>query len=276
MNIGIFSRTFSGSMEEVFSAIKENGLQYCQYNLLVSGLETMPDVVDEIRLEETKKCAREHGITLDALSGTFNMIAPDLQEREDGIRRFEVLCQIAELLEIPMISLCTGSKNPKSKWMWHDDNLKEESWADLLTTTERILPFAQKHHVVLGVETEASNVVNTPQKTRKYLDTFQTEHLKVIMDGANLFLPEQVPQMQEVLEEAFFLLGKDIVSAHAKDLSVTKDVDFVAAGEGELDFVTYVKLLRQYNYTGTLTLHGLSAQQVPGSVQFLKDVLKNA
>ncbi len=276
MEIGVFSRTFQGNVEQVFGAIRSQGLRRTHFNLLSAGMETMPDHVDEEAAETVRRRAAEQGVILEGLSGTFNMIAPDQAEREDGIARFRLLCRIARLLGAPLVSLCTGSRNPRSKWKWDDRNLLPDAWEDLLRTTERILPFAEEYGLVLGVETEASNVVNTPQRARAYLDAFRTPRLKIIMDGANLFLPGRVPRMRQVLEDAFALLGGDIVQAHAKDLAASEGLEFVAAGEGVLDFPYYVSLLKRYGYKGTLMLHGLSEAQLPASVAFLRGVMAGA
>ena len=139
-----------------------------------------------------------------------------------------------------------------------------------MRSTEEILRYAEDNGITLGVETEASNIICTPEKARRYLDDVGSPNLKIIMDGANLFRPEQVPRMGSILEEAFDALGKDIVLAHAKDFSLGQDIDFVAAGEGELDFPLYIRLLKQCGYGGPLVLHGLAQSQIEKSVAFLK------
>ena len=96
------------------------------------------------------------------------------------------------------------------------------------------------------------------------------------MDGANLLRPETVSQMTEVMDEAFALLGKDIVSAHAKDLVMEEGVSFVAAGCGVLDYPYYLKLLKTYGYEGSLMLHGLSEQQIPQSKIFMEETMRQA
>lgn len=275
MQLGIFSKTFEGNLETAFRKMNALGIYHTQFNLASAGLETMPDHIDETALERIKDTANMYRITLDALSGTFNMIDPDLRSREDGIRRFGILSEIASILEIPVVTLCTGSKNPQSKWKWDEKNLSDEAWNDLLKTTESLLTFAAKNNIILGVETEASNIINTPQRARRYLDHFKSRHLKIIMDGANLFLPFQVRNMEAVLSEAFELLGGDIVLAHAKDISFGSELEFVAAGEGVLDFGTYIRLLGKYGYRGALIMHGLSEQQIPGSMEYLKGKLRD-
>jgi sugar phosphate isomerase/epimerase len=85
-----------------------------------------------------------------------------------------------------------------------------------------------------------------------------------------------LPRMREVLDEAFDLLGDDIISAHAKDLSRDGDAGQEAAGTGLLDYAHYIGLLRQAKYDGALILHGLREAQVDFSVGFLRDQLKKS
>ena len=127
----------------------------------------------------------------------------------------------------------------------------------------------------LGVETEASNIINTPARARKYLDAVGSPWFKIIMDGANLFCPHQVPDMKNILSEAFALLGDDIILAHAKDFTTDGGISFRAAGQGILDFPCYIELLEKAGYQGPLIMHGLSEGQVPESKKFLEGILGN-
>lgn len=275
MVAGIFSKTYEVSeTEETFRRMTSQGIYHTQFNLLSAGLSTLPERMDEEKLERIRKTAQEYHITLDALSGTFNMIDPDEEKRKSGCRQFALQCRIAGILGIPIISLCTGSKNPESKWKWHEDNLTEKAWSDLMRSTEEILRYAEEEDVVLGVETEAANIINTPERARKYLDAVGSDHLKIIMDGANLFRKEQVKDMRRVLEEAFAILGKDIVLAHAKDFFVQEAICFIAPGEGILDFACYTDLLKKAGYERALIMHGLSEEQVPASLNYLKNYLR--
>lgn len=273
MELGIFSRTYEVSnLEETYRRMTSQGIHRTQFNLSNAGMLTLPDYIDENKIEEIKKLTTKYKITIDALTGTFNMIDPDNEARKKGCAQFEIQCKIARMLDIPIVSLCTGSKNPKDKWKWHDDNMKQSAWDDLMRSTDIILRYAEDNHVVLGVETEASNIICTPIRARRYLDTNGGANLKIIMDGANLFRPEQVPDMDNVLQEAFDILGKDIVLAHAKDFSFDRNMKFVAVGAGVFDFKYYLALLYQAGYKGALIMHGLSETQVPMSKKFLEEI----
>lgn len=275
MEIGIFSRTYEKmSLEAVFREMDRQGIRHTQFNLSSAGMDTLPESIEEEKLLEISRLAEKYRITLDALSGTFNMIDPDKDARERGCRQFATQCRAARLQGIPIVTLCTGSRHPTNKWAWHDDNLTEKAWDDLMRSTEKVLTAAKDNGVTLGVETEASNIICTPERARRYLDDVGSPDLKIIMDGANLFRREQVPRMGEVLREAFDALGKDIVLAHAKDFSLGENMAFVAAGEGELDFPLYIRLLKDSGYRGPLILHGLSQAQIEKSVAFLKRAME--
>ena len=97
------------------------------------------------------------------------------------------------------------------------------------------------------------------------------------MDAANLFDAQDPPPtltLEEVLGEAFGLLGGDLVLAHAKDVKGSGEV--VAAGKGDLDYDLYLKHLSEAGYSGPLVMHGLTEEEVAGSLAFLRDKLVGA
>lgn len=276
MEIGVFSRTYlCADLEQTYRRMRKDGIRHTQLNLSNAGLPTLPERVTEEQLAEIRRLTDQYEISLDALTGTFNMIDPDEEARERGCVQFAEQCRVAHELGIPLVSLCTGSKNPESKWKWHEDNRSDVAWDDLMRTTERVLKCAETYRVQLGVETEASNIIHSAKKARAYLDTVGSSRIGIIMDGANLFVPEQVGQMQEILTEAFALLGKDILLAHAKDIALRQGVDYVAAGEGCLDYRTYLALLKQSGYDGALILHSLREDQIAGSKKYLEAMLRD-
>jgi sugar phosphate isomerase/epimerase len=130
---------------------------------------------------------------------------------------------------------------------------------------------ARQARVVLAFEPEVNNVVDSARKARRLMDEIGSPFLKVTLDAANLFHTGELARMSEILDEAFALIGKDVVLAHAKDLDHDGDAGHLAAGQGKLDYDRYVALLHRYRFPGPLLLHGLSEAQVPGCVAFLRE-----
>ncbi|MCB0095169.1 MAG: hypothetical protein KDE46_05575, partial [Caldilineaceae bacterium] len=94
-----------------------------------------------------------------------------------------------------------------------------------------------------------------------------------VIDGANIFHKGELAHMHGVLDAAFDLLGDDIVMAHAKDLDHDGEAGKLAAGTGLLDFDHYIGLLRGIGFDGVILLHGLTEEQAPGCIQFLRGKL---
>lgn len=274
MEIGIFARTFARpTLGGVLDAVTGHGLRCIQLNLSCAGLPSLPDALPPETCADIRAEMERRGIRAAAVSGTFNMVHPDPEERRRGLRRLRVLAQACADLGTGLITLCTGSRDPENMWCRHPDNDGDDAWNDLLASMAEALEAAEEAGVTLGIEPEVSNVVDTARKARRLLDWAGTPRLKVVFDGANLFHAGELPRMREILTEAVELLGPDILLAHAKDLSRDGQAGDRAAGTGVLDYDLYLGLLHRAGYHGPLVLHGLSEAEVPGSVQFLRERL---
>ncbi len=274
MDIGIFAKTFvRPTVESTLDAVHAEGLRCVQFNMVCAGLPSMPDAIDDATVERIRQAFDARAINMAAVSGTFNMIHPNTQIRLDGLRRLNVLASVCKRLGTDMITVCTGTRDPDDMWRAHPDNRTPEAWHDLTQTMQFALEIAEAHDITLGIETEVSNVIDSAQRARTFLDEMQSARLKVIMDGANLFHKGELARMRAVLDDAFDLLGTDIVLAHAKDLSKDGEAGQEAAGTGLLDYDHYLYLLRAAGYNGALILHGLRENQVGMSVAFLRHKL---
>jgi sugar phosphate isomerase/epimerase len=273
VRLGIFARTFSrSSPEDVFDALVGYGLGETQFNMSVTGLPPLPDEIAPSLADRIRVAAAERRIALVAVSGTFNMIHPDIEVRRDGLRRLGILAGACDRLGTSTVTLCTGTRDPEDMWRRHPDNARPEAWRDLLAMMQEALETAEEHGVTLAFEPETANVVDSAEKGRRLLDEMRSPRLKVVMDAANLFdardPARQLSRSEEVLEEAFDLLGGDLLLAHAKD--VNRSAEVVAAGKGDLDYDLYLKHLYEAGYEGPLVMHGLAEEEIEGSLAFLR------
>jgi sugar phosphate isomerase/epimerase len=186
------------------------------------------------------------------------------------MRRLHVLMAACHDLGTEVITLSTGTRDPANMWRRHPDNDTPDAWHDMIAALREAVQIAEEHAVTLAFEPEVANVVDSAAKGRQLLDEIGAPRLKVVMDGANVFHAGDLPRMREILEEAFALLGNDIVLAHAKDLSQDGEAGHEAAGTGLLDYDLYLSLLRRVGYRGPLILHALAEGQVDSCVAFLR------
>ena len=271
MQIGIMARHIERpTLEETLDAIAAHGIRHLQFGLASAGLPDLPDEVPADLCERIRGALDARGMEIAALSGTFNMIDPDVEKRRDGLRRLRALANACERLGTSVITLCTGTRDPVSMWRRHPDNDTPEAWDDMVESVGEAAAMAEAANVTLAFEPEVSNVVDSAVKARFLLDEIGSTNLKVCIDGANLFHAGELPQMTRILEEAFQLLGNDIALAHAKDLSRDGEAGHDAAGTGLLDYDRYLSLLKGIGYKGAIILHSLKESQVEQCAAFLR------
>lgn len=274
MQIGILMKTFvRPSLEARLDAVKACGLACGQLSMDCAGLPAMPDEIVPELVARIRREADARGITIASLEGTFNMSHPDAEQRRIGLRRLRVLAAACRPLGTSKIHLCTGTRDPDNMWRRHPDNDSPEAWRDMAACVREATEIARQAGVVLAFEPEVNNVVDSAKKARRLMDEIGSPNLKLTMDAANIFHAGELARMRDVLDEAFALVGKDIVLAHAKDLSHDGDAGHEAAGRGKLDYDRYLSLLHGYGFQGPIMLHGLTEAQVPGCVAFLRDKL---
>lgn len=273
MQLGIFTKTFSRtSLDETLQAVRNAGLTSVQFNMACVGLPTIPDAVEDTTCHAISEAMKGVGVKMSAISGTFNTAHPDPAVRANGINRTCHLISKCSLLGTNIVTLCAGSRDPEDMWEYHPENGTSEAWKDLAATLSQLCAFAEKHGVTLAIEPEVCNVVSDAKKALRMIEEVGSEVLKIVIDPANLFTPDNINGMGEVIEEAFALLSPYIVLAHAKDIDKDPEIR-LAAGSGCLDYALYLRLLTDMGYSGALILHGLSEEEVPGSVIFLRGQL---
>lgn len=265
----IFSRTYPlTSAAATFAAVKADGFQAVQFNLSNLGLSPLPDALPDLAAVRTQ--AAEAGITISALSGTWNMAHPDPAYRLAMRARFDLVLQAAQALGTPIVTLCTGSRDAGNMWQAHPDNATPEAWADFSTELERALDRAAQFGLRLGIEPEPANVISDARTAARILAQMQAPHLGIVLDAANLIPAEDAPRQQAILDAALDLLGPHLLLAHAKDHDATGRV--VPPGDGVIDLPAFVLGLKGAGFTGALIGHGFDVADAPRAAKVLQSL----
>jgi sugar phosphate isomerase/epimerase len=273
-DVGIFARTFTQpTLEGILDAVVAHGLSQVHFNMKAACDAHLPDVIEPELCTRVRNAFAERGLVMTSVSATFNAIHPDARQRELDTRRACHLMDSCRAMGTSMLSLCTGTRDPLDMWKRHPDNDQPDAWRDLLRTFDQLLPVAERNGLTLGVEPERNNVVNSGEKARRLLNELRSPHLKIILDGANLFDEGQISDMREVLIRAFELLAEDMVMAHAKDIP-SPEVKSQAAGRGLLNWPVYFELFRRHGYEGPVIIHNLTEAEVPAALSFVKEGLR--
>jgi sugar phosphate isomerase/epimerase len=268
MELGIFAKTFRRpTVRATLEAARALGLGCVQFNFECAGLSSMPEEVPSTTLGAIRAASRETGVRLVALSATFNMAHPDRQRRELGVQHLRVVAQAAAELGVPLLTLCSGTRDREDMWRKHPDNRSRQAWEDLLEMMERALAIAADKGVDLLIEPEQANVIYDANRARALLDTLKAGHLlRIILDPANL------PGEPGVLMKAFDLLSADIALAHAKDR--LNNGRACALGRGSVDFDAYFGMLLRAGFRGPVIMHGFDESEALESTAFVRGKLQ--
>jgi sugar phosphate isomerase/epimerase len=271
LSLGIFARTFPRpTLEETLDAIAALGLTHVQFNLSRAGLSTLPDHLEPERCDAIALAFRDRGLSMAAISGTFNLIRPfgrfDSEPNQGQeifqtwqilLRRFEGLAAACRRLGTSIITLCTGTHDPVDMWRWHPDNGSRSTWAILVHRLSDLARIASRYEVTLAFEPETNNVVDSCCKARRLLDEVGSPWVKVVLDPANLVRAHEAERQRGTLVEAIDWLGNDVALVHVKELGRDGRSGNLAPGEGILDYAFWIQLIEQTRYQGPLIMHGL-------------------
>ena len=270
MRLGVFAKTFDRrSVDECLLAVRGAGIDCAQFNLSIASLPTVPEQVPDSVIETIRAATDATGVSLPAISGTFNAAHPDPVVRRSFIARFPALCTAAVRLGIPVITLSSGSRDPEDMWRWHPDNTTDAAWEDSRNTLRAVSAMAEDCGLLVAVEPEHSNVVSTAELAVRMLDEVDNSALKIVYDAANLLDPDTFDQAEarRRISADVATLGKRIALAHAKELTAGRAP--VPAGSGLLPWQHIVDELTAHGYDGALVIHGLAEAQVPLAVATL-------
>lgn len=273
MKIGLMSYEIESArtVEELFQKVHAYGVEQTQFafhpfcekeeGMDATMSKMAPSLSDEM-IEEVAYQSRINHVEISMMTGFWNMISKDVADRDEGLLRLERLCQASNACGCDVINLCTGSKGD---YMWHrvPENNTVKAWLDICNTMEQALKIADHYKIYLGVEVEASNVINTAEKARKLIDEMGSPWLKIVLDGANVFWPGECKfkNATRILKEAMDILGPDIIGVHGKDMKESDGIDFTYCGNGIVDFDYMFHRLKALGYDRGILLHGAHAEE---------------
>lgn len=274
MQLGIFAKTFAGSEPAlVLGAAKAAGYATVQFNLACAGLPSLPDhLADEAGvIARIVAASRATGVSLCALSATYNMAHPDPVKRRGGLKGLQIALRLAAAAGIPLVTLCTGTRHASDQWAYHPANAEPSAWADMAAEIALALDLAEAAGVDLGIEPEQANIVQSTADARRLITEMGSARLKIVFDPANLFERATEAEAREIVARSIAPAAGAIAMVHAKDRLA--DGRFATAGTGVVDFADLLRRVGETGFDGPLVTHGLQAEEAPAVARFLQGLL---
>ena len=246
-------------LPEVLDAVVNLGIKSIIFSLGF-GLEDRHKYMrwpDQIDTDSIRKEFDARNITIAAMDGLYNMIHPDTKVRADGLRMLRTMASFCDGLGASVIALWAGSRDLDSMWGYHPDNHSPEVFDDLVASVRQAVQVAEEYSVTLAIEGGvALTPLHSSQTYRRLLDEVGSPLLKIKLDVGNLFHEGELPRHREILDEAFALLGEDIVIVDAKDNDRDGWCGTRCPGQGLLDYDHVISLINKLGWDVPVMMDG--------------------
>ncbi|MFB5265906.1 sugar phosphate isomerase/epimerase family protein [Paenibacillus enshidis] len=274
MSVGVLAHLF-GSLpyRELAAKIGNAGFTHIQLALwkAVSDADfTKPGRLSPGLVMAMAEEFRKHGVTVSVLGCYLHFFHHDPVVLRENKERFKELIRYARLFGAPMVAAETGT-HPDRKYNELDRIILRETVLELAEE-------AEKWGVFIGLEAANGHLVGTAQELNELLMQVPSSHIGVVLDPGNLLHEGNIGRQDEVIREAFDLLGTRIIACHAKDRKLTEEgrVITVSPGLGDMNYPLYMSLLQQYKPEVHIIMEHAGEQEMAACKTFVEDTRTEA
>ena len=167
--LGAFSYEFgTGEWERMADTFRTSGLDAVQLGgPLLDECLADPESIDSVK-------ARLHdgGLSVVALAGYRNLVAPDPATRRAGLEVLERCLEVAPRLGTAVVATEMGTRHRTSDWTDVPENWGHGAWRMVDEAIDTLLPVAERSGAILALEAHVKNVLKTPGQLLGLLERF--------------------------------------------------------------------------------------------------------
>ncbi len=195
--------------------------------------------------ERVRQVLADNGLRMYQSTGFWQcLVTPDESRRAESVRVLQGAIRLAGWLGSRGIDTGPGSMNPRGPWFPHPDNWTSTARAQLIKSLKECAPVAQDCGVFLSLEGHQLVTLESAEVTAEVLDAVDSPWVTSDYDSANWLTLKEAFDPTPAINHHFDVLGKHIVSCHAKDVwledKLSIHIQDGCPGKGNLDFRTVI------------------------------------
>jgi sugar phosphate isomerase/epimerase len=195
------------------------------------------------------------------------MVTPDETQRKEAVRTVQAALRLAGWLGARGIDTGPGSMNPTGPWHPHPYNYTEQAKQQLIKTLKECAQAAEDNGVYLSLECHQLVTLKTPEIAREVLDAVDSPWVRCDYDSANWITLDTIYDTGTEVSRHFDILGKHIVSCHAKDIWIenrlTLHLQDGCPGKGLMDFKTLFRRMEALSSDYPVIAEGNNTEELP-------------
>ncbi|MCW5963720.1 MAG: sugar phosphate isomerase/epimerase [Bryobacterales bacterium] len=218
---------------------------------------------DSARCKAIETAFQNEGVVIAEVGAWKNMLAPDAAERKANMDYIIERMALAEAVGARCCVTIAGSYNPKVWYGPHPDNFSFEFFDATVENVRKVIDAVKPKRAKFAIEMMGWSIPSGPEEYLRLVQTINSEAFGVHIDVCNgINSPERYYNNAAFTRACFRILGKYVVSCHAKDLQWLPEMN--------LHFVEVVPGRGDYDYRPLLTELGKLPQQPPLMLEHLK------
>jgi sugar phosphate isomerase/epimerase len=227
--------------------------------------------------ERVRQVLADHGLRMYQSTGFWqNLVNPDETQRAQAVRVLRGAIQLAAWMGCRGIDTGPGSMNPRGPWFPHPYNWTPQARAQLIKSLKECASVAEANGVYLSMEGHQLVTLESAEVTAEVLDAVDSAWVTSDYDSANWITLKEVYDTTPAINHHFDVLGKRIVSCHAKDVwledKLALHIQDGCPGAGELDFRTVVRRMEALSPEFPILPEGPVTEELPAVVALFRRI----
>lgn len=186
--------------------------------------------------------AKQYGLTIPAIAAHSSLVETDPAKHARALYYLWGAVDLAPEWTVageqPVIDTTAGGK--------------PEDWDALaplaVERTQELCDYAAPRGVIIAMEPHVGSLLNTPQRTVEFMRLVNRPNLKLNFDISHFNV------MGFSIEESVEMMAPHSVHTHIKDeRGIAPNFEFLIPGEGDFDYVRYLKTMQKAGYTGHIS-----------------------
>jgi sugar phosphate isomerase/epimerase len=214
---------------------------------------------------EWKRILAEAGLVVTSLTANAPIIVDDERWRKSRERLVKSL-ELAAELQAPgqAMPISLGAQRPEVDYRGLPPVTSEDRWRDeramVIDRFGELASLAKGLAARVALEPHVGSVVCTPERAREVKDAVASDAFGVNLDISH-FAVQGIPTAKAV-----DMLGALAIACEVKDQTgVAPDFKFLIPGEGDFDYVDFIRRMAEAGYDGSISVEiSVLRQRLPG------------
>jgi len=221
---------------------------------VIPGYTTELIKLDAVERSRIRRLLEKHHLKLPAIAAHSSLVSNDTATHTANMARLKGAVDLAvELAQediMPVVNTTPGGK--PEEW----DTIRDL----LVERTRELVEYAQARSVTIAMEPHISAVINTPEKVLQLLQLVDSPYLKVNFDISHFDI------VGLTIQDTVAALAPHTAHTHVKDQrGRVPNYEFLIPGEGDFDYLNYLKAMQAHGYDGFITVEvSVMVQRRPG------------